>query len=243
MFFENFNRMKNKKGFSLVEMIVVVAIIAIMSAVAVPNFISSYRRSEGSRQNEHARGFYFALQSTLLNTMENDNTEAEFYLIVDGNITRRSSPSGSALAPTLGFSHPENDDEFFFLSVEMGVDGRINRTGYIFDYTGGDISTGNVAIINNLFNEIEGYLAQDGEVGYYYAMFDNKFRVVMAYYSRHITDGDENYVVTGTNLASTSGPGGALIFGAYPFAYSFGNAGNPLSWFDIIVDEDTGAPI
>ncbi|MCL2755076.1 MAG: type II secretion system GspH family protein, partial [Oscillospiraceae bacterium] len=37
---------KAKKGFTVVELVVVIGIIAIMAAVAVPNMITSQRRAE-----------------------------------------------------------------------------------------------------------------------------------------------------------------------------------------------------
>jgi len=40
--------LKNKKGFTLIELMIVVAIIGILSAVAIPNFISFRYKAKGS---------------------------------------------------------------------------------------------------------------------------------------------------------------------------------------------------
>jgi type IV pilus assembly protein PilA len=205
-------RLKNKRGFSLVELVVIVGIIAIMTAIAVPNFIAYQRRADGQRQNENARGFYFAVQNTLLNTMENDNTEAEFFLFFpnpsgspDPAPRRRSSPilpAGATSPPPHGqpiVSATALSGQNFFIYVVMGNDGKIASADLRLgapdapsDLANFPPSGGvNDDVFEHLIEEIDGYLAPDdrvgrhGNQGHYFAMFDTNFRVTMAYYSLH----------------------------------------------------------
>jgi prepilin-type N-terminal cleavage/methylation domain-containing protein len=46
---------KNRGGFTLVEIMIVVAIIALLAAIAVPNFLRARKRSEASRIMEDLR--------------------------------------------------------------------------------------------------------------------------------------------------------------------------------------------
>jgi prepilin-type N-terminal cleavage/methylation domain-containing protein len=46
---------KNRGGFTLVEIMIVVAIIALLAAIAVPNFLRARKRSEASRVLEDLR--------------------------------------------------------------------------------------------------------------------------------------------------------------------------------------------
>ncbi|MCL1902942.1 MAG: type II secretion system GspH family protein [Oscillospiraceae bacterium] len=254
----NYKGLYGKRGFTLIEMIIVVSIIAIMSAVAVPNFIMSQRRAEANRQNENARGFYFALQSMLLNTMEDDNTESEFFLTIDGVTRRRSSPIvkfPSNIAPIAEQSGLE-----FYLFATMDNDGTFSTATLGKSAAASDIaefpSSGstNDGIFGTMLDEILGYMANDGEVGYYYAMFDSQFRVAMVYYSKFATPAVVSaaaYDFGSNNLI------GGQIFGAFPIQYGFkdnfkiyvGGEKTPVAptkgptykWFDVI--EVYGSPI
>ena len=46
---------KNRGGFTLVEIMIVVAIIALLAAIAVPNFLRARKRSQGTRILEDLR--------------------------------------------------------------------------------------------------------------------------------------------------------------------------------------------
>ena len=60
-------KFKNSKGFSLVELMIVVAIIGILSAVAIPNFKKYQAKSKTSEAKLQLAGMYTALSSYLSN--------------------------------------------------------------------------------------------------------------------------------------------------------------------------------
>lgn len=54
-------KMRNKKGFTLMELLIVVAIIAILAAIAIPTFASSLQKAEDAADQANARSLYAAV--------------------------------------------------------------------------------------------------------------------------------------------------------------------------------------
>ena len=63
---------KAKKGFTIVELVVVIAVIAILAAVLIPTFISIVNRAKVSNDNQLVRNL-----NTALITEEADGNKAE----------------------------------------------------------------------------------------------------------------------------------------------------------------------
>lgn len=89
---------KNKKGFTLIELIVVIAILAILAAVAVPSFIGITDKATAAQQNgaaaeyANAINIYNAMSSTKITSATMGSSQTD--------IAKLNTALGS-LAPTM----------------------------------------------------------------------------------------------------------------------------------------------
>ena len=71
-----FKKIKNRKGFTLIELIVVIAILAVLAAIIIPTVSSSIERAQNARDLANSRSIYAALSIEIL-------SDADFADVVD----------------------------------------------------------------------------------------------------------------------------------------------------------------
>lgn len=85
-------KMKNKKGFTLMEMLIVVAIIAILIAIAIPTFASSLNKARVATDEANIRSGYASVMTDVLmddnHSGEGGTTTGTFKLNKDGSVTK-----------------------------------------------------------------------------------------------------------------------------------------------------------
>ena len=78
-------KMKNSKGFTLMEMLIVVAIIAVLIAIAIPTFNASLNRARVATDQANIRSGYASFMADIL-ANEKFDTNATYYLQKDGGV-------------------------------------------------------------------------------------------------------------------------------------------------------------
>lgn len=92
--------LKNKKGFTLIEIIVVVVILAVLMAVSVPAVLSYINQADDAKYMAQARGAYTAMQAELVKAY-----------VDDGKLDQVEIDDASTAAiATLGTSTPKVTD-------------------------------------------------------------------------------------------------------------------------------------
>ncbi len=114
---------KNKKGFSLIELMVVVAIVGILSAIAVPQFQKFQRKAKQSEARVNLAAVYTAQKTFLAETgtyysnlwATGFEPEGDMKFVIGSSVgTAAGSPAGYTVSP---YTHVEHLSTFTICSI------------------------------------------------------------------------------------------------------------------------------
>lgn len=136
-------KMKNKKGFTLMEMLIVVAIIAILIAIAIPTFASSLNKARVATDEANIRSGYASVMTDVLTddnySVEGGTTgEATYKLNKDGSVTKVATADQEAADPYTTVGKNDNADTAVAGNKVGKWDKGVGVT-YTYDYSTGKV--------------------------------------------------------------------------------------------------------
>ena len=129
---------KNKKGFTLMEMLIVVAIIAVLVAIAIPTFNASLNKARIATDEANIRAGYASTLAAVLTSdfdvEQNADATVTYFLQADGNVVLEKD-KGTA---TLYECKATNNTETTVGGVKVGANGtwaKGNNISYTYTYS------------------------------------------------------------------------------------------------------------
>lgn len=144
-------KLTNKKGFTLMEMLIVVAIIAILVVIAIPTFNSAMAKSRAATDVANIRSGYAAAQvEAMTEGVQGNNSSVTYTLLKDGTVTSSAPASGTSYT-TQGSSDKAAPDTTIGGKFAVGDGGLTWTKGSSITYTVtvGDDGVATVTKIND----------------------------------------------------------------------------------------------
>ena len=114
-------KLKNKKGFTIVELVIVIAVIAILAAVLIPTFSGVIKKANTSKDIQTARNMNTAIQIHTV-TDEINTISDVMYVLADAGLNPDSASDGNK------FMWDAENKRIILVDAENNV---LNFEGYI----------------------------------------------------------------------------------------------------------------
>lgn len=135
------NKIKSSKGFTLMEMLIVVAIIAVLVAIAIPTFTTSLNKARVATDEANIRSGYAAFMAKIMSEDEVPAKDTEYYLLKDGTLL----PTWTADASYRCFGN-QSDAGFRIAGHEVGAWSKGHAVKYVLTSEPGDKMTVEIQI-------------------------------------------------------------------------------------------------
>lgn len=136
----NMNR-KNKKGFTLVELVVVIAIIGVLAAILVPTMMQYIKKARLKSANANAKLAFTTAKSAAVIAVS-DNIDAHTFSVtssVEGLATASSDPYEKEVCEAVSKAMRDNGDDSGFVYIIMDEESYIGCAQWVANEASNEI--------------------------------------------------------------------------------------------------------